>query len=110
MARKYDIAERIANANQKPTVTIDADHEFKINNSKSAAIMLQAMVEETQNKESMEFLDQVVTLALGKDAYEYIESLELTLPAYTEIVMAIMASMQDVSIEELEEETKKEKK
>lgn len=109
MARKYDIAQRIANANQKPTAIIDEDHEYKINNSKSVAIMLQALSDESKDK-GAEFLDEVITLTLGKEAHEYIESMDLTMPAYESIVMAVMAAMQDVSIEEAEEEAKKGKK
>lgn len=114
MARKYDIAQRIANANQKPTIVIDEEHEYKINTGKSVVIMIQALAEDNENENgegenSLEFLDKVVTLGLGKNAFDCIESLELTFPAYSEIVMAIMAAFQDVEIEEIEEQ-KKEKK
>lgn len=109
MARIYDIAQRIANANQKPTVIIDEEHEYKINIGKSTAIMIQALAEENEGKDSLEFLDKVVILGLGKDAHEYIESLELTMPAYSEIVMVVMAAFQDVELEELEKQQKEKK-
>ena len=32
MARQYDIAKKLAERNQKPTVSIDDEHVFKINN------------------------------------------------------------------------------
>jgi len=104
MARKYDIAQRIANANQKPTITIDKDHEYKINTGKSAALMLQAIAEE--NNGSLEFLNKVTILALGNEAAEYIESLELTLPAYNLIVEAILVAYQDKDLDEVETEKK----
>lgn len=43
MGRQYNLAERILNGGKKPTVVIDEDHEFTINNSRSVAIMLDAI-------------------------------------------------------------------
>lgn len=46
MGRVYDIVDRIANANQKPVLRIDAEHEFKINNSFPATIAIKAVSED----------------------------------------------------------------
>ena len=43
MGRQYNLAERILNSGKKPTIVIDEDHEFTINNSRSVAIMLDAI-------------------------------------------------------------------
>lgn len=105
MARVYDIISRLENGNQKPVIKIDADHEYTINNSKAVALRIMA---ESKNAD-IENMDNVVKIALGKEAYDYIETLELSMPAYTTIINSIMAAIGDVSLEEIEEETKKQK-
>nr|DAL55877.1 MAG TPA_asm: hypothetical protein [Bacteriophage sp.] len=109
MARVYDIISRLENGNQKPVVKIDADHEFKINNSKAAAFKLMALMDDNKVKES-ERLENIIKIGLGKEAFEYIESLGLSMPNYNLIINAIMAAIGDVDIEEIEAEAKKEKK
>lgn len=109
MARVYDIISRLENGNQKPVVKIDAEHEFKINNSKAAAFKLMALMDDNKVKES-ERLENTIKIGLGKEAFEYIESLGLSMPNYNLIINAIMAAIGDVDIEEIEAEAKKEKK
>lgn len=109
MARVYDIISRLENGNKKPVVKIDADHEFKINNSKAAAFKLMALMDDNKVKES-ERLENIIKIGLGKEAFEYIESLGLSMPSYNLIINAIMAAIGDVDIEEIEAEAKKEKK
>ncbi|WP_394896493.1 hypothetical protein [Clostridium paraputrificum] len=109
MARVYDIISRLENGNQKPVVKIDTDHEFKINNSKAAAFKLMALMNDNKVKES-ERLEDIIKIGLGKEAFEYIESLGLSMPSYNLIINAIMAAIGDVDIEEIEAEAKKEKK
>ena len=109
MARVYDIISRLENGNQKPVVKIDADHEFKINNSKAAAFRIMALAEDENIKEG-ERLEEIIKIGLGKEAFEYIESIDLSMPNYNLIVSAIMAAIGDVEIEEIEEEAKKGKK
>lgn len=109
MARVYDIISRLENGNQKPVVKIDAEHEFKINNSKAAAFKIMALADDENMKED-ERLESIIKVGLGKEAFEYIESLDLSMPNYNLIINAIMAAIGDVSIEEIEEESKKAKK
>ena len=109
MARVYDIISRLENGNQKPVVKIDADHEFKINNSKAAAFRMMALMNDDNAKE-LENLEEIIKIGLGKEAFEYIESLGLSMPSYNLIINAIMAAIGDIDIEEIEAEAKKEKK
>lgn len=109
MARVYDIISRLENGNQKPVVKIDADHQFKINNSKAAAFRIIALSEDENIKED-ERLEGIIKIGLGKEPFEYIESLELSMSSYALIINAIMAAIGDVDLEEVEEEAKKAKK
>ena len=109
MARVYDIISRLENGNQKPVVKIDADHEFKINNSKAAAFRIMALAEDEKVSDE-ERLEGIVKVGLGEEAFKYIESLELSMPSYNLIINAVMAAIGDVDLEEVEEEAKKAKK
>lgn len=106
--RKYNIADRIARGNQKPTLVLDEGHEYAINTGKSIALKLQAISEE--NKDSLEEIDDVIKLALGSEAHEYIESQEYTFVVYKEIMNTIVAAFSDKDLEEVEEEEKEGKK
>ncbi|WP_111930376.1 hypothetical protein [Clostridium tertium] len=109
MARVYDIISRLENGNQKPVVKIDADHEFKINNSKAAAFRIMAIAEDEKIKDSNR-IEDIIKVALGKEAFDYIEGLELSMPSYNTIVNTIMAAIADVELEEIEKESQKAKK
>lgn len=109
MARIYDIISRLENGNQKPVVKVDADHEFKINNSKAAAFKVMAIAEDENIKDDKR-LEDIVKVALGKEAFDYIEKLELSMPSYNTIVNVIMAAIADVELEEVEGEAKKARK
>ena len=97
MARQYDIAKKLAERNQKPTVSIDDEHVFKINNTAPAAMMIEAL----QNDKSLgefEILKKIIVIALGEEAAAYVEAQELTM-----IINVIMAALADSSLEEVEE-------
>lgn len=113
MARKYDIAERIANGNQRPTVTIDAEHEYKINNGKSISLKIQALIEESKSEENtneIELINKIVILGIGEKAFDYIESLDLPISNWNDVVNVIMAASAGVSLEKIEEVEEKEEK
>lgn len=106
MARVYDVISRLENGNQKPVIKIDADHEFKINNSKAAAFRIMALAEDKKIKDDKR-LDDIVKVALGKEAFDYIEGLNLSMVAYNTVINVIMAAISDVDLEEVEAEAKK---
>jgi predicted house-cleaning noncanonical NTP pyrophosphatase (MazG superfamily) len=101
VARVYDIVDRITNGNKKPTIKIDADHEFKINVSKNAAVAIKAYSDDKQ-LEDFDRLDKIILTALGREAFDYIESLELSMDQYVIIMNVIMAAISDMSLEEME--------
>lgn len=104
MARVYDIVDRIANANQKPVLKLDEDHEFKINNSFPASISIKAYAED-KKLDDMERIEKVLGVALSKEANDYIASQEYPMPVYITIINTIMASIADISLEDIEEKT-----
>jgi hypothetical protein len=101
MSRVYDLVDRIKNGNKKPTLKLDATHEYPINNSFPAAVAIKAYAED-ENIDDMDRIQRILGTALKKDAIKYIDSLELSMPLYTDLVNVIMAAISDMSLEEIE--------
>jgi len=101
MAKIYNLADRLVTANQKPTIEIDADHIYKINTSTAAALMIESIAGDGTLGE-IERSQKIVTIALGKDAADYLDGLELTMTAFSLIVNSVMAAIADMTLEELE--------
>ena len=115
MAKVYDIMNKLVNV--KPTVKIDEDHEYKINNTKNNAIYIQSLVKENKkkddkNQDEMELINKIIKASLGKEAFEYIDSKgdEWSMSAYNAIINVIMAAISNVELEEIEEMSEKEAK
>lgn len=113
MAKVYNIMDKLVNV--KPIVQIDKDHEYKINNTKNNAVYIQSLVKKNkQDKEKNEEVDEIkliekiIKASLGKEAFDYIESLDLSMEGYNTIVNAIMAGISNTELEEIEEMGKKE--
>lgn len=102
MSRAYDIAERLKNGSKKPTVKIDESHTYEINTSKNVGIFIKGLVEDSKIDE-FEKLDKTIEAGIGKEALEYIDSLDLPTASYVVIVNVIMAAINDISLEEIEE-------
>ncbi len=90
-------------------LTYDCVINVKINNSKAAAFKIMAIAEDETIKDH-ERLENIIKVALGKEEFNYIESLELSMPSYNIIVNVIMAAISDVELEEIEIEAQKAKK
>ena len=102
MSRAYDIAEKLKNGSKKPTVKIDDTHTYEINTSKNVGILLKGLVEDTKIDEFKK-IDKIIEAGIGKEALKYIDSLDLPMASYVTIVNVIMAAINDVSLEEIEE-------
>ncbi|MBC5998336.1 hypothetical protein EAI30_15330 [Romboutsia ilealis] len=102
MSRAYDIAEKLKSGSKKPTVKIDDTHTYEINTSKNVGILLKGLVEDTKIDE-FEKIDKIIEAGIGKEALKYVDSLDLPMASYVTIVNVIMAAINDVSLEEIEE-------
>lgn len=102
MSRAYDIVEKLKSGSKKPTVKIDDTHTYEINTSKNVGILLKGLVEDTKIDE-FEKIDKIIEAGIGKEALKYVDSLDLPMASYVTIVNVIMAAINDVSLEEIEE-------
>lgn len=109
MGRAYDIAERMKSGNEKPVVKIDEDHSFKINTGKSAVLYINAASRD-KKKDEFEMMDDIIRVALGQEALDYITEQDMPMSNIALIVNVIMAAIADISLEEVEEAEKNQKK
>jgi len=102
MAKSYDIVNRMNSIREKSVVRVDDTHEYKINTSKSAVLFIRA-ISEDKDKDEYDMIDGVVKVALGDEAAEYIDSLNLPVEGYALILNVIFAAIDGITLEELEE-------
>lgn len=101
MSRAYDIAEKLKEGSKKPTVKIDDKHTYEINTSKNTGMLVRALAKDSK-LDDFERIDKTIEAGIGKDALEYINSLNLSLESYSVIVNVIVAAIRNVSLEEIE--------
>lgn len=107
MGKVYDIMNRLTN--DKPIVKIDEEHQYTVFNSKNSAIFITQLAKDEQ-LDDIEKMDKIIEAGLGKEALEYINSLDLPIPKTAIIVSAIMAAISETEIEEVEEAAKEQAK
>ncbi|MEG0165643.1 hypothetical protein [Anaerorhabdus sp.] len=112
MARKIDIIERLKKKNERPFIMIDEEHSYTVNTSKANVLHIMSLQSEKKEMtaiEQNELYNTIVSLALGDDAVKYIDNLDLSMEAYTEIILAISASISGQAIEDIEKVTNEKK-
>lgn len=106
----YNIIERMKEANKRPVIELDEGHNFTVNSSVPAVLKIQEISKkQKENGEEYNEVDgvyDIIAVALGKKAVEYIKSQEYTFAAVTLIVEAIMAAINNSTLEEVEEQNK----
>lgn len=109
MGKLYDIAGRMAEGNKKPEIKIDEEHVYKINTGKSAVLYIEAISQDDKKKEMVK-IDEIIKVALGEEAFSYIDSLDMPISNLSLIVTVIMAAVSDMPLEEMESDMKEEAK
>jgi hypothetical protein len=107
MGKVYDIMSRLTN--NKPIVKIDREHEYTVNNSKNQAIFIMQLTKD-KKLDDFERMDKIIEAALGKEALDYINSLNLSVQATATIINAIMAAISEMELEDIEKEAKRQSK
>lgn len=105
---KYDLINRLNKENEKSTIALDKEHEYKINNSAAAVIQIQALAK--QNKDSndndVEMLYKIIGVGLGKEAIDYIKEQNYSIAALSTVTEAISAAIANQTLEEFEKDLK----
>ena len=99
----YDISNKLSR--QMPVIKFEEGKEFKINSSLKGAIAIQGIAE--SGKEDLNTLRQIVSIGIGVEGLEYVESQDFTIPDWQTIVEAISNAMMGLDDEEGEPREKK---
>lgn len=105
-----DLSKRLTP--EKPKIKIDAKHEYEVKNNKNVAILISEIAKDEKIKDLAregDKTDKVIEAALGKDALEYLKTLDLSVGQWSLIVEAIVAQINEIPLEEVEKQTDKEK-
>ena len=105
----YNIIDRMKEANKKPVISIDEEHDFIVNSSVPAVLKIQDISKKQKDNKEYSEVDgvyDIIAVALGKEAVDYVKSQDYTFAALTLIVEAIMAAINNSTLEEVEEQNK----
>ena len=92
----YDISSKLTR--QKPVIKFEEGKEFKVNSSLKGAIAIQGIAE--NEKDNLKLLREIVSIGIGVEGLEYVESQDFTIPDLQAIVEAISNAMMGVDEEE----------
>nr|DAP48932.1 MAG TPA: hypothetical protein [Caudoviricetes sp.] len=99
----YDISSKLTR--QKPVIKFEEGREFKVNSSLKGAIAIQGIAE--NEKDNLKLLREIVSIGIGVEGLEYVESQDFTIPDLQAIVEAISNAMMGLDDEEGESQEKK---
>ena len=92
---------------EKPTLKLGEGLVFEIDNSKNTVLKVQNAM---KGKEDNEVIDMAIRELLGEEAHKKIESMNLSINAYKNIFIGLMAGISDMTYEEAEKQFRNVKK
>ena len=109
MAQIIDLSKRLTN--EKPRIIIDKEHNYEVRNNKNVAILIKEITEDDKIKDFAkdgDKYDKIIQAALGDEALSYLKTIELSVNGWNLVIEAIMAAINEISLDEIEGESKKE--
>ena len=82
------------------------DKTFKVDDSKNTVLKVMSIIDNTAEGQAM---DKAIEMIVGKDAKKYIDCLNLSINDYQVPFVAVMACVNNVSYEVMEEQFRKDK-
>ncbi len=98
MSRHIDLSNKLTN--ERPTVTIGGN-TYEVNDEKSNVLMMNQKLKEGGSE--AEIVDKVITLLLGEKALKEIDAMGYGISQYMTIFYALIACVNDITIEEAQE-------
>ena len=93
MAKVINITDKLSQ--ERPKIMVGED-EFEVNNTMRTVMRF----EELASAESTAQMMEAVEVALGKEAVEKLQVIDMTTESFKVLMIAISAAVQDVSYEE----------
>lgn len=106
MAKTIDISAKLTN--ERPKLKVAEDKIYEIDDRKNTILKLNQKMKGA-NIEDIAFIDEIVKMTLGAEAAKEIDKMDLSMSAYQNIMIAIMAAVMGESYEEAEARFRKEK-
>ncbi|NGP62704.1 hypothetical protein FLT15_31845 [Paenibacillus thiaminolyticus] len=95
MAKTIDITSRLTN--ERPVLKLGEGKEYRIDNRKNTVLAIQAKMDAGDGS-----LDEVLELALGKEAVKEINESDISFGDYQVILIAALAGAMDEDYEVIE--------
>jgi len=106
MSKIIDISAKLTS--ERPKLKIAEDMIYEIDDRKNTILMLNQKMK-GGTLEDITFIDEIIEMTLGKEAAKEINGMDLSMVAYQNIMLAIMAAVMGESLEVVEARFRKEK-
>jgi len=106
MGKVIDISAKLTN--ERPKLKIAEDKIYEIDDRKNTILKLNQKMKNA-NMDDVSFIDEVIEMTLGKEAAKEINEMDLSMSAYQNIMIAIMAAVMGEDYETAEARFRKEK-
>ncbi|MFV0382322.1 MAG: hypothetical protein ACK5KR_08935 [Breznakia sp.] len=106
MSRNIDLTSILST--EKPSITIQGK-KFTVNDEKSNILRMNSTMKKYQEsgETEIEVIDKVLEILIGKKATQEIDKMGFSFIQYQEIYFAVMAVVQDESLEVVKERFRK---
>lgn len=98
MARHINLTNKLSK--EKPSITI-GEHTFNINDEKSNILVMNQTLKDGSLSE-LEMMDKTLEILISKSGVKKLNSLNLSFKDYQTVFFAIMATINDEEIEDVE--------
>lgn len=106
MAKTIDISAKLTS--ERPKLKLAEDRIYEIDDRKNTILKLNQKMKGAK-LEDIAFIDEIVEMTLGKEAAKEIDDMDLSMVAYQNIMLAILAAVMGESFEVAEARFRKEK-
>lgn len=106
MGKTIDLSQKLDNS--RPLIKIAEGKIYEVDNRKNTVIKLEQKIG-AAGQGDLKAVEGIITALLGEQAAKEIEEMDLSLPSYIQIVIAIMAAIADESFEVAEARFQREK-
>lgn len=96
MAKTIDISAKLTS--ERPKIKLAEDKIYEIDDRKNTILKLNQKMK-GRNIEDIAFIDEIVEMTLGKKVAKEIDAMDLSMAAYQNIMLAIMAAVMGEDFE-----------
>ena len=106
MGKTIDLSQKLDNS--RPLIKIAEGKIYEVDNRKNTILRLDQKMG-AAGQGDVEAINDIITTLLGEKAAQEIEEMDLSIPSYNNIIIAIMALISDESYEVAEARFQREK-